>query len=78
MRQDEPDANVTPGPVPGADPEHDEPDAPPSNAPDAPQTVTQTAPSGDPTPPSQADFENAQVENAESSLDEPSDNSGGE
>lgn len=45
MREDTPDANVTPG---------------------------------DPTPPSQADFANAQTENAESSLDEPSDNSGAE
>ena len=38
----------------------------------------ETQPSGDPTPPSQAYFENAQAENAGSSLDEPSDNSGGE
>lgn len=50
MRDDVPDADVTPGPVPD----------------------------GDATPPTQADFENAQAENAETSLDQPSDASGGE
>jgi hypothetical protein len=97
MRQDAPDADVTPGPVPGSDPEHGEPDVQPSSDPGGPQTVPspstppgepgpdptsdpqpETRPSGDPTPPSQADFANAQAENASSSLDEPSDNSGGE
>ena len=89
MRQDAPDASVTPGPTPGGEPEHGEPDVQPSSTPDGPQTVPspettpgtpqpETRPSGDPTPPSQADFENAQAENAESSLDEPSDNSGAE
>jgi len=84
MRQDAPDANVTPGPLPGSDPEHGEPDVQPSSPPGGPgpdptsDPQPEAQPSGDPTPPSQADFENAQVENAESSLDEPSDNSGGE
>lgn len=97
MRQDAPDADVTPGPAPGGDPERGEPDVQPSSTPDGPTTVPspatppgepgpdptsdpqpETQPSGDPTPASQADFENAQVENAESSLDEPSDNSGAE
>ena len=79
MRQDTPDAGVNPGPAPSgdpghADPDHAEPEVHPSSTPDGPQTV----PSGDPTPPTQAGFENAQAENAESSLDEPSDNSGAE
>lgn len=91
MRQDAPAADVTPGPAPGGDPEpgsDPEPAVLPSSTPDGPQTVPsgdpapgtqpETKPSGDPTPPSQADFENAQAENAETSLDEPSDNSGGE
>ena len=74
MRQDTPDASVNPGPAPNGDPEHAEPEVQPSSTPDGPQTV----PSGDPAPPTQAGFENAQAENAESSLDEPSDNSGAE
>ena len=79
MRQDAPDANVNPGPAPNgdpepADPDRAEPDVQPSSTPDGPQTV----PSGDPTPPTQAGFENAQAENAGSALDEPSDNSGAE
>ncbi len=79
MRQDAPTADVNPGPVPSDGPEHDGHDgdaARPSDRTGGPQVQTQ--PSGDRTPPSQADFENAQAENAESSLDEPSDNSGGE
>ena len=91
MRQDAPDASVTPGPAPDSDPAHGtdpQPDVQPSSTPDGPQTVPspspsetpqpETRPSGDPAPPSQADFENAQAENAGSSLDEPSDSSGGE
>lgn len=87
MRQDAPDASVTPGPVPDSDPARGEPDVQPSSTPDGPQTIPSPStppgepgpdPTGDPTPPSQAGFENAQAENAQSSLDEPSDNAGGE
>jgi hypothetical protein len=88
MREDAPDADVMPGPAPGGDPDPGgDPHGQPSSTTDGPQAVPSpsTTPgdpgpdaTGDPTPPTQAGFENAQAENAETSLDEPSDGSGGE
>jgi hypothetical protein len=91
MRQDAPDADVTPGrptattsPDPGPDPE-----VRPSGNPDGPQVApSPDTPPGEPGPDPEPATEptetgahpptQAQVENAESSLDEPSDNSGAE
>jgi hypothetical protein len=80
LRQDQPGADVNPtGPVnpevPGPDP-----DVQPSSTPDGPSTIpSPTTPEGEPGPDPDPDQEHAvQAENAETSLDQPSDGSGGE
>lgn len=82
MRQDEPTASVNPG-EPAPDEPH-EPSVVPSSTPDGPQTVPSApTPEGEPGPDSPEqepapDGDPEQVENAETSMDEPSDNSGSE
>jgi hypothetical protein len=77
LRQDEPDADVNPiGPVdpsPRPDPAPDDPDVRPSSNPEGPATIP--AP---PAPDAPADPHPEQEENAATSLDQPSDGSGGE
>ncbi len=85
MRQDRPDADVNPvGPVDPAPPS-DDPDVQPSGTPEGPTTIpVPGTPSDDPSPhpgnaPGRpADSHPAQEENAETSLGQPSDGSGGE
>ena len=74
MRQDAPTADVTPGPQEhpaGADPT-EQPSVQPSSTPDGPQVIPSPATSPEPAP------DGEQAENAGTSLDQPSDGSGGE
>jgi hypothetical protein len=82
MRRDEPSASVNPG-EPGPDEPH-EPEVVPSSTPDGPQTVpVEPDPDGEPAPeqpeprPGPAGAPD-QLENAATSMDEPSDDSGSE
>ena len=78
LRQDAPTADVTPGPAPAASSTEEpqtppEPTVQPSSPPDGPQVVpSPSTPEGEPGP------DPAQAENAATSLDQPSDNSGAE
>lgn len=82
MRQDEPTASVNPG-EPAPDEPH-EPSVQPSSTPEGPQTVpTSPTPEGEPgpdmpEPEPEPGTDPEQVENAQTSLDEPSDDSGSE
>jgi hypothetical protein len=77
LRQDRPDADVNPvgavDPSPRPDPAPDDPDVRPSSNPEGPATIP--AP---PAPDAPADPHPEQEENAATSLDQPSDGSGGE
>ena len=81
LRQDAPSADVNPGPQEhpvGTDPDQ-QPSVQPSGNPDGPQVVpAPTTPEGEPGPDSDQAEKAEQAENAATSLDEPSDNSGGE
>jgi len=71
MRRDAPSADVTPGPQPNP-----EPTVSPSSTPDGPATVpSPPTPEGEPGPDPTT---RTQLENAETSLDQPSDASGNE
>jgi hypothetical protein len=77
MRQDRPAASVNPG-EPAPDEPHD-PGVVPSSTPEGPQTVpVEPTPEGEPGPDPRPDPATEQLENAETSLDEPSDDSGSE
>jgi hypothetical protein len=78
LRQDQPDADVNPVGVvdPSPDPDPGHPDVPPSSNPEGPATVP--APPAPPAPDAPADPHPEQEENAATSLDQPSDGSGGE
>lgn len=76
MRQDAPTADVNPGPQEhpaGADP-NEQPSVRPSGNPDGPQVI----PSPTPSPAAEPAPDSEQAENAGTSLDQPSDGSGGE
>lgn len=76
LRQDQPDADVNPAgsvdPTPEPDPGPDDPAVLPSSTPDGPATIPS------PPPDEPADDHTVQEENAETSLDQPSDGTGGE
>lgn len=82
LRRDEPAASINPGdPAPG---EPNEPQVVPSSTPEGPQTVpTAPTPEGEPGPDRpepgpEPETSPEQMENAATSLDEPSDDSGSE
>jgi hypothetical protein len=78
LRQDAPSADVNPGPQEhpqGTDPDQ-QPAVRPSGNPDGPQVVP--APPTSPSPDAEPAPDGEQAENAATSLDEPSDNSGAE
>lgn len=73
LRQDRPDADVFPNAAVDPSPPQPDPDVRPSSSPHEPTTIPASPPPDEP-----ADRHPLQEENAESSLDQPSDGSGGE
>jgi hypothetical protein len=76
LRQDEPTADVNPGPQETHTEPEPEPTVQPSSTPDGPQVVP--APPTSPSPAAEPGPDSAQAENAGTSLDQPSDGSGAE
>ena len=79
QRQDAPDADVNPTGSVDPSPPGPDPDVQPSSTPDGPTTIPSPAtPEGEPGPDADRGEHPVQAENAETSLDQPSDGSGSE